>query len=205
LLDYLLIFVKRKKTIFTFLVIFGGMASLYSIFAPKIYKAECRILPPSRNSTLSMASVLSAQFGLGDLVEIDKSNTGALMIGILRGQTIVDRIIDQFDLMALHRENSRYKMRELVVSGILQTEENVKDGIVTVAILDEDPAKAALMANAFIEELQKALQTFAIGLVIGMLWALCGEYFLEMMRQYPEQALILNEIKAGLFPRKRLR
>ncbi|MDR1472216.1 MAG: hypothetical protein LBS75_06810 [Synergistaceae bacterium] len=54
-------------------------------------------------------------------------------------------------------------MREKVTSGILLAEEDVKSGIVTVAVLGEDPERAARMANAFVEELKKVLRSLAIG------------------------------------------
>ena len=71
------------------------------------------------------------------------STNGELLIGFLQSDTIVDRIIDRFDLMAVYDQPVRLKMREMVTSEILNTMEDVKSGIVTVAVLDEDPIRAA--------------------------------------------------------------
>jgi uncharacterized protein involved in exopolysaccharide biosynthesis len=162
-LDLFMIFVKKKKVIMTLIILFGGGALTYSLLTPKIYKAECRILPPSQGGSMA-AAMLSQLGGLANSAGISVgATTGELLIGVLRGQTVVDRIIDRFDLMAVYEQEYRLKMRERVASDILQAAEDVKSGIVTVAVLDEDPARAAQMANAFVDELKNVLQSLAIG------------------------------------------
>jgi capsule polysaccharide export protein KpsE/RkpR len=103
-------------------------------------------------------------FFLDPLVGIsDGATKEEFLIGILRGQTVVDKIIDKFDLMNVYEEEYRLKMRELVTSDILHATEDVRSGIVTVAVLDEDPERAAAMANAFVDELKNVMQSLAIG------------------------------------------
>ena len=102
--------------------------------------------------------------GLAELAGFSGSSTnGELLIGFLQSDTIVDRIIDRFDLMAVYDQPVRLKMREMVTSEILNTMEDVKSGIVTVAVLDEDPIRAADMANTFVLELKNRMQSLAIG------------------------------------------
>jgi capsule polysaccharide export protein KpsE/RkpR len=91
------------------------------------------------------------------------ASTGELLIGALRTRTVVDKIIDQFDLMTLYGEKYRAKMRKRVTSDILHATEDTRSGIVTVAVLDEDPERAARMANAFVDELKNVMQSLALG------------------------------------------
>jgi uncharacterized protein involved in exopolysaccharide biosynthesis len=158
--DFLMIFLKRRRFITALLFLCGGSAVLYSFYAPPIYKAECCILPSSqeRSSTSAILSQLS-----GGLVLSEGLSTGELLIGVLRTRTVVDKIIDQFDLMTSHGEKYRVKMRKRVTSDILHATEDTRSGIVTVAVLDEDPERAAQVANAFVEELKNVMQSLVIG------------------------------------------
>jgi uncharacterized protein involved in exopolysaccharide biosynthesis len=163
LVDFFMIFFKKRRLIATFIIIWSGGSLLYTSFIPKIYKADCRVLPPSQGGSMA-AAMLSQLGGLGGLVGLPGgSTTGELLIGVLRGQTIVDKIIDRFDLMTLYEEEYRLKMRDRVTTDILHATEDVRSGIVTVAVLDEDPERAAAMANAFVDELKNAMQSLAIG------------------------------------------
>jgi uncharacterized protein involved in exopolysaccharide biosynthesis len=164
LYEFLLLFVKKKKLIAIFVFIFGGVAILYCLFAPRIYRAETRIVPPSQGKS-NIASAMLSQFGAGTgLIGLSGIATnGQLLIGILQGDTVVDKIIDRFDLMNLYEKEYRVKMRVYVTSKLLNLTEDTKSGIVTIAVMDKDPVRAAEMANAFVEELKSALQSLAIG------------------------------------------
>ena len=160
--DVLVILYKRKLAILV-LVILGVTAGFsWAFFTPEIFRAECRILPPSQSGGMG-AAILSQMGGLASLAGLPVTSTGEMLIGILRSQTVVDRIIDQFNLMEIYKQDYRLKMREKVISDILQASENTRSGIVTVAVLDEEPIRAAQMANAFVEELTNVMQYLAIG------------------------------------------
>jgi capsule polysaccharide export protein KpsE/RkpR len=162
-IDYVYIFIKNISKVIGSILFLLVISLLYIFSSSPIYKAECRILPPSQRGSMS-AAMLSQLGGLGGLVGLSGgSNTGELLCGVLRGQTVVDKIIDQFDLMTVYEQESCLKMREKVTSDILQATEDVKSGIVTVAVLDEDPERAAQMANAFVDELKNVMQSLAIG------------------------------------------
>ena len=162
LLDCLLIFLRRKKVIITLILLSVGGAFIYIALTPEIYRAESRILPPSRSESTSAAML--SQLGLGGISGLPVSQArGAMLIEILRSQFVVDKIIDRFDLMTLYKEDSRLRIRASVVSGILQAAEDTRSSVITVAVLDKDPVRAAQMTNAFIEELRNAMQSLAIG------------------------------------------
>ena len=164
LIDLFKIFWGRKILIINLTMIFAFGSLAYSLYLPFIYKAECRILPPSQGSS-RMAGLMAQMGGLADLVGLSgggAANSGQMMIGILKGNTVVDAIIDRFKLMDLYEEDIRLAMRKTVVEKILEVEEDIKSGIVTVAALDEDPVRAADIANAFVEELQKRLQGLSL-------------------------------------------
>ncbi|MBQ9574769.1 MAG: hypothetical protein IJR27_05790, partial [Synergistaceae bacterium] len=124
--------------------------------APFIYRAECRILSGS-------SSGAAAQLGaFADLMGISSgSSRGQMMIGILKGDSVVDTIIDKFNLMEEYQQEIRLNARSRTLSS-LETTEDAKSGIVSVAYLDKDPQKAADIANAFVEELQLKMREVAV-------------------------------------------
>ncbi|MDR3166065.1 MAG: hypothetical protein LBU13_10860 [Synergistaceae bacterium] len=164
LYEILLLFIRKKKLIAIFVFLFGCGAVFNCLVTPKIYKAEVRIMPPVQGKT-GMASAMLSQLGAGaGLIGLSGMATnGQLLIGVLKGNTVVDKIIDRFDLMSLYGKEYRVKMREQVISSLLNLTEDTKSGIVTIGVLDKDPVRAAEMANAFVEELKSALQLLALG------------------------------------------
>jgi uncharacterized protein involved in exopolysaccharide biosynthesis len=164
LYEFLLLFFNKKKLITAFVLIFGGLGILYCLLAPKIYKAESRVIPSSQGKAGMASAMLSQLGGGGGLMGLSGISTnGQLLIGVLQGETVVDKIIDRFDLMNLYEKEYRVKTREYVTSKILNLTEDTKSGIVTIAVMDKDPARAAEMANAFVDELKNVLQSLAIG------------------------------------------
>jgi uncharacterized protein involved in exopolysaccharide biosynthesis len=163
LIDYVCIFFKGAKKIICCVLFSLAISLIYACLTPEVFKAECRVLPSSQGGN-NMAMTLSQMGSIGVMAGLlGGPTTGELLCGLLRGQTVVDRIIDQFDLMELYKQKSRIKMREKVVSDILIAAEDMKSKIVTIAVLDKEPERAALMANAFVEELNKVLQSLSIG------------------------------------------
>ena len=160
--EFLNIFFQKRRLIAFFILLFVIPAAVYCVFAPQIYRAESLIMPASQkgNQTSAMLAQLG---GLASFMGIGGGTTGELLMGVLRSKTIVDRVIDRFNLMESYEEDTRLKMREKVTDDILHANEDVKSGIVSVAVLDEDPQKAADMANFFVEELQKQMQTLVVG------------------------------------------
>lgn len=156
LLDIFHILWKRRGLIFLLTFLFAVGATAYAFYLPFIYRAECRILSGA-------SSGAAAQLGaFADLMGISSgSSRGQMMIGILKGNSVVDTIIDKFNLMEEFQQEIRLNARSRIL-GNLETTEDAKSGIVSIAYLDKDPQKAADIANAFVEELQLKMHEVAI-------------------------------------------
>jgi tyrosine-protein kinase Etk/Wzc len=175
LLDYLVVLAKHLRLI-VFTTVGVTLLTLVILFCvSKKYTASTRILPPQQNMTLvgqlldtlgggtspSSSSATSLGGGLASMLGL--KSPGDLYVGFLTGDTISDRIIERFKLRKLYRpwysilkapplEDIRAKL------GKRTTIDVGKDGIISVQVTDEDPRQAAVMANAFPEELDKLLQ-----------------------------------------------
>ncbi len=158
LLDIFSIIWRRKGLIFLITFLFGAAATFYAFTTPFIYRAECRVFPPGGGG----GGGLMAQLGsLASFVGLPSTSTnGQMMVGILRGDTVVDAIIDKFNLMEEYEQEIRLSARQTTLSN-LEANEDKESGIVSVAFLDKDPKKAADIANAFVAQLQVKMREMA--------------------------------------------
>jgi uncharacterized protein involved in exopolysaccharide biosynthesis len=86
---------------------------------------------------------------------------GELFVAMTKSRTVLDRIVDRFDLMKLYKGKYREDARKNLV-GVLKVLEDRKSGIISLTVEDRDPKRAADMANAFVEELKSLAGGLAI-------------------------------------------
>ena len=161
LLDVFLILWKKKFFILTVTFIAGVLGVIYVLFIRvPTYRGVSRVLASGSNSVSSFS-------GLGELagmlgVSTGKSSPGQMLISIVRGETVLDAVIDKFNLMEKYEATTRAGARNAVLSNMDAEEAIDSGGITTIAYRATEPEFAAMMANALVEELQKKLQDIAI-------------------------------------------
>ena len=161
LLDIFNVLWRRKFMIIFITFIFAVGSVIYALTRPLIYRAACRILPPSGSSGGVMGFSASVG-GLADFMGLSgRATTGQVLIGILKGDSVVDTIIDKFNLMEEMSTDIRGIARASVLGGLEATEES-GSGIISIAYLSQSPDRAAEMANTFVEELRKKLQELSM-------------------------------------------
>ena len=154
---------KKKWLIFfsTFLFSVAGLA--YALHLPLIYKAEARIMPAGGKSGGGgrLAGLMSQYGGIASMMGISmpsgSGGDGAIIVDLLQGSSVIDIIIDQFNLMEQYQKEYHVFARQTVRENLGVDMDPKGSGIITVSYLDEDPQKAADIVNAFIEELRKKL------------------------------------------------
>lgn len=167
LLDYLIVLAKRKNFIIKVTLGFAIIAVIISLVMSPIYKAETKILPPVNGGSgiatqlMNQLGQLSAIAGIGGVPTNGKAPS-ELYIGLLKSRTVLDRMVDRFDLMKLYRTSYRQNARNRLLDDVLSVRDDRKSGIITINVEDKDPKRAAEMANAFVEELQKLNTGLAI-------------------------------------------
>ena len=162
LLDLAIALAKHKKLVLGLPFLAGLVALVVALLLPKIYTATTRILPPQQNES-SAAAVLGALTGVPDTAvgqALGLRNPNDLYAGILKSRTIADRLIERFKLKELYDADSMVSTRKAL--------ENVtkitagKDGLITIELDDLNPQRAADMANAYVEELDRLMQGLAV-------------------------------------------
>ncbi len=154
LLQYLLIIVKHKKTIFYTGLITLMISSGLTLLMPNIYTSTSRILP-SQESSSNLGTMLSG--GVGDLAAlVGLSNNGAssaLYVAMLQSRTITDAVIEKLGLM----DEFKWKSMTLAYTQMLRRviiEIGKRDGVITISFSSRDPELAAKVVNTYVSELQ---------------------------------------------------
>ena len=155
MLDLAIVLLKRKKLIAG--VTLGGclLSVAVALLLPPIFRAETSILPPQQSSSSMLGQLMGQLGGLSGIAgaAVGIKNPNELYVGMLQSRTVVDRIIDRFDLMKSYDEEYREDARKKLMK-YTEVESDRKSGIITVAVEGKDPRRAADMANAFVEELR---------------------------------------------------
>jgi uncharacterized protein involved in exopolysaccharide biosynthesis len=131
-----------------------------ALLIPSRYVATTQLMPPDNQSGNGAAAFLAAAGrGGGGLAGIagdllGTKNSGALFVGILSSRTVLDRLIEQFDL---RREYHASKMEDARVALANHTgiSEDRKSGILSISVWDHDPQRAAALATAYVGELDR--------------------------------------------------
>ena len=166
LLDVAIVLAKRKKLVLGLPLVVAIIAVAVALLLPKTYTATAKMLPPQQKESAAAAM-------LGTLTGVPTTGAGALVgyalgignpndlyVGILKSRTIADRLIERFNLRELYRASTMNKTRETLSSATRIS--TGRDGLITVEVDDEDPKRAASMANGYIEELDRLMQTLAV-------------------------------------------
>lgn len=162
LIDLLIVVARNKKMILSTTFGVALLAAGLSLLMPNIYTATTRILSPQQNQ--SVASGLLNQLGGGALAGLvgglGIKNPNDLYIAMMNSRNIMEKVARRFDLQNLYEKETMDETLKTLddVSAITAG----KDGTISVEVDNKDPVLAAAMANAFIEELNTLMQTFAL-------------------------------------------
>jgi tyrosine-protein kinase Etk/Wzc len=156
LLDYLEAIAKRWKMIAIVTTAAFVISITISLLLPKIYSSTTMILPPQQDQ--GMMGMMSQMIG-GDLSllagsMLGKSTPAEQYASILESDRIKGAIIDRFNLMKEYDVDYRLDMYKKM-DDIVDVSVGKKDGIISITVEDKDPKKAADIANAYTDELEK--------------------------------------------------
>ena len=154
---------KRWRLILGITAACAAVAVVVSLLLPVYYRAETRILPP-QDKAGNLASQLMGQ--AGGLIALaggaaGVKSPGELYVEMLKSRTVLDRMVDRFDLMKLYKEKYRQDARKNLLA-LLTVREERKSGVIVLTVEDRDPKRAAEMANTFVEEMKSLAGGLAI-------------------------------------------
>ncbi|MCK9201995.1 MAG: Wzz/FepE/Etk N-terminal domain-containing protein [Gallionella sp.] len=161
LLDLLIVLGKHKGMIIGVTFVAALLAIGYSLSLPNIYTGTTRILPPQQSQS-SASALLSQLGGLAGMAggSLGIKNPNDLYVAMLKSRTVMETVAKRFDLQKLYEQETMTETLKSLERAA--TISSGKDGVITVEVDDKDPQLAANLANAFIEELNKLMQTYSL-------------------------------------------
>jgi uncharacterized protein involved in exopolysaccharide biosynthesis len=161
LLDLLIVLAKHKKMIFITTFVAALLSAGVTLLMSNIYTGTTKILPPQQNQS-SANAMLNQLGGLAGMAgsSLGIKNPNDLYIGMLKSRNVMEKVAKRFDLQKIYETKTMTDTLKKLNSNVSVA--SGKDGIITVEVDDKDPKRAADLANAFIEELDKLMQTFSL-------------------------------------------
>ena len=132
-----------------------------ALIAPT-FTASTTFMPPQQ----AQSAAASALATLGPLAGLAGGaaavrNSSDQYVSLMQSVTVSDRIIDQFKLMDMYNTELRLDTRISLANNVRITL-GKKDGLISVAVDDKSPQRAADMANRYVDELRRFTATLAV-------------------------------------------
>lgn len=141
----------------------AGLGVAGSFLIPPTFTSTATLIPPQQRSG---GGALAALAALGDLGSLATGGGGAKnpadqFVSLLQSVQVSDRIIDKFKLMQVYGEEYRQDTRKALDKAV-SISVGKKDGIISIVVDDESPARAAEMANQYVAELRRIASTMEL-------------------------------------------
>ena len=163
-LDHLIVLARHKFPIVCFTAAIAVVAVVVSLLLPNYYTATTKIMPPQQGQSIASAMLgelgqiggLLGAVGGKDLLK----NPSDLYVAIMKSNAIEDRFVMRFNLMSVY--NKKHRIDAIHRLEDLTQIQATKEGIISVAVEDREARRAAEIANAYIDELEKLTQRLAV-------------------------------------------
>ena len=162
-LAVLVVLARRKKVILWMTAIFAIVACAVSFIVPSEYTATILILPPEQGSSLS--SALGELGGLGSIASLasglGSKSLAEMYVSMLKSDSVEDAVIQKYGLLAEYHKKYYIDARKKL-ERCTTIDGSRKDGLIRLSFEDHNPARAAEIANGYIEILRSLSQHLAI-------------------------------------------
>lgn len=151
--DWLLLIVRYRWLLLAGFIV-GGVAGYgLSLTVGPTFTARATLLPPQQQG-----SIAGAMAALGNLSALAGGAVGLKSpadqhIALMQSVRVADRLVDAFDLMRVYQIPTRLDARRTLERNTRIATAR-KDTLITIEVDDADPARAAAMANRYVEELR---------------------------------------------------
>ena len=161
LIDVLAIFARQRKIMVVVPILTMIAALVAAVLMKPFFVSTAVILPPQQAT--SAASMMLSQLGglsaaAGGLAGLKNPND--IYIGMLQSRSISDQLITQFKLQERYDVPTMDDARRALLNNTVFM--SGKDGMIRIAVEDNDPRFAAQLANAYVEQLVRLTRTLAV-------------------------------------------
>lgn len=162
LLDLAIALGEEKKTLFGIPAVFTAVALVVSLLLTPIFTAKTVMLPPQQQQS----SAATALASLGALAGLAGSAAGIkspdeMYVAFLQSETLQNALIQKFKLQDRYAQKTLTDTR-LALKSKVKVSSDKKSGLITIEVDDDEPAFAATLANAHVEQLRAMLGQLAV-------------------------------------------
>jgi len=158
--DLLLAVAQRWRSGVAVAVLGAVLGVGVSFLIKPIFAAETVFMPPQQQTGASAALA-----SLGALASLAggsaPKNTGDQYVALMQSATVRDRLIDKFHLMEVYGAKFHDAARHTLGTRS-QISVGKKDGLISVIVEDTEPARAAALANDYVDELRRLTSVLAV-------------------------------------------
>lgn len=135
-------------------------STLFAFLIPVRYEARTQLMPPDSELSSGLASLMAmttrSEGSLGMLAGdfLGLKTSGSLFVGILRSQTVENRLIDKFDLKSVYGVRQMQAARRRLEENTEMSEDR-KSGIISLQVTDHSPQRAKALAESYVSELDR--------------------------------------------------
>ena len=160
LLDLLQVIVENLRILILAPLGVGILALGISFFIPPSFTANTAFLPQQQASAAdSMLLSLGAIGGIA-CAAAEIKDLADQYVAFLQSRAVQDALIKRFDLQERYQQDFQESTRK-TLAGMSKISAG-KDGLITIAVEEEDPQIAADIANAYVDELSQLLSRLAV-------------------------------------------
>ena len=189
LLDYLIVLAKHKKLILKITLPVAIITFILTLFNNYFYQAQTSIFPSQKQET-SIASQLMGQFGIiPGPRDVNIHNNQKLFVEIIKSRTFTDRLMDRFKIKKSDKAR-KLLLKKISIIPDFTDKKGFKlneSPLMRISVKNQNPQRAADMANAIVEELNVSINNIAISTVSQR------RLFLENQLKQSSDALIESE------------
>lgn len=160
LLDLLQVIVENLRILILAPLGVGILALGISFFIPPSFTANTAFLPQQQAS--AAASMLQSLGAIGGIAcaAAEIKNLADQYVAFLQSRAVQDALIKRLDLQERYQQDFQESTRK-TLAGMSKISAR-KDGLITIAVEEEDPQIAADIANAYVDELSQLLSRLAV-------------------------------------------
>ncbi len=153
---------ERRRFLVQAMVCGLAVSTLLAWLVPKRYDSTTRLMPPDGQSGSGVATLAAmagkSSLGMGSMAGdlLGLRNSGALFVDILRSRTVEDRVVGRLDLRKVYGDRYWADARKRLEART-EISQDRKSEVITLQVSDRDPRRAAQMAEAYVEELDRVV------------------------------------------------
>src|SRR5215813_1488738 len=150
---------RHRKFLWRVFWITAILSTIVAFLIPKRFKSTAKLVAPESAGSSMMNSLLN-KAGAGSALGLDPSSLlglktpGAFYAAVLQSRTVQDRLVEKFDLRTHYRKKYYQDARKKLNSNT-DIEEDKKSNVITLSVTDWRPEFAAMLANSYIEEMNR--------------------------------------------------